>query len=117
MGERIVRGDGNNDRTHPNLDTSGEDEDGGLDGALLPGWGSDGEEAGCMNDAMMSALSLMAWESESDLKNRLAAQHPGKQADEWLQMLINYICSDEIIKNFIYLSAINKRSKFCFCSG
>lgn len=34
MGERIVRGDRNNDRTHPNLDTSGEDEDGGLDGAL-----------------------------------------------------------------------------------
>lgn len=37
---------------------------------------------------MMTVLNLIAWESGSDVKNRLADTHRGKQGDECLQIMV-----------------------------
>lgn len=31
-------------------------------------------------------MTLTVWESGNDVKNRLAAEHPGKHAVDWLQI-------------------------------
>lgn len=73
-------------------------------------WLKEGRREGDWTKVMTSVLGMTAGESGSHMKNRKAAKHPGKQADEGLKIFLTELIHKLHI-NFKLLSDFNLRSR------